>query len=227
MGWMTIFILWMIVMFPVHGFSQEKDTKRATVAKTRELLTAIGFPAHSIIVQKDSVRFVGQKGTYYDLIFEECKLWNLRKYDQQGNALNHGNFRNGDGMIYLKGPQFIYTAEVQNGLLSGSTQRFTKFGFSDYRLTNSCEYKDGLKDGEYQRRSAFNQSVIAEKRFYLKGELIKVQSFGIRKFKLALNWSLFKPVITEPEKLCQESIYENGKIVSSECFVKKCKSCGY
>ncbi len=90
-------------------------------------------------------------------------------------------------------------------------------------------FKEGLLDGKSYVFSFHDKSVVSNITTYNNGMIKISEGYGRKKLIIIpLPYrSFLKNIIKDPDKMCSKTIYDKGKVISHECFVKKCRNCGF
>ena len=122
--------------------------------------------------------------------------------------------------------QFI--ASFKNGFLN-DTVAFKYISKTDTAYRHIHIFKEGLMEGKSYIKSLVNPEFVSNILTFDKGFLKKSEGYGIRKrFLIPLPFFLInKEKIIKEKETCSLTIYEKGKLISHECFVKKCRNCGF
>ncbi|MBA3898788.1 MAG: hypothetical protein H0X62_01030 [Bacteroidetes bacterium] len=192
--------------------------------KFNPFLEVLHLNTNKISTIKGSSRIILNDGGYIDLFYKDKKLWNLSRHDKNGNALDVGDFKNGDGTLRINTKEFDCQAQFINGMLDGSAIFYFRH-LKGEKPRSIYKFKEGLLDGESIIYSFIDFNVISSKEHYQNGYLQLREQYGRRKIRPGIFG--IKVKIVEPDKICSKTIYNDGKLVSHECYVKKCRNCGY
>ena len=85
-------------------------------------------------------------------------------------------------------------------------------------------FKEGLLHGEAKFYSFLDRRFVVRIETYKDGYLQKMERFG--RVSWILGFVGLGPRLLQPDAMCSRTIYQNGKFVSTECLMKKCRFCG-
>lgn len=191
-------------------------------------LRALNIHTYQISLNRDSARVTLYDKSYIDIFIKEKQLWNIRRYDKDNNPIPTGNLKNGNGKVIMTFGSNQYIASFRNGILN-DTVAFKYHSKTDTVYRHIHIFKDGLMHGNSYIRSMVNPDIVSVIITFDMGFLTKKEGYGVRKqFFIPIPFFIIiKQKIVNPETICSRTIYDKGKMISHDCFVPKCRKCGF
>jgi hypothetical protein len=184
-------------------------------------MQVLGLSGHRISLNRDSTRLKLKDG-HIDLILAKKKLWNLSRYDRNGNKVDIGSFRNGTGTVRLEMYNSIHEANFENGILEGPA---TKTSSPRRNPWYELNFKEGLLDGDSYSWSFWDSRHRTSITTYSKGHVLRHEQYGL--LRRWVSMFMMRPQVIRTDFLCSRTIYDKGRPVSHECFVPKCRRCAF
>ncbi len=189
--------------------------------KPNPFLQVLGLSTYQISLSRDSTR-IKLKDGHIDLILRKKALWNISRYDRDGNRVDTGTLRDGTGTVRLSFDGYMNEASFLNGSLEGTYLRSWNAGRNS-RPRVEYTFRDGLLDGISRLWSFWDDRYVSIVNTYSEGYLVQSDNYG--RLRRWVAFLIMRPQVVDPEFLCSRTIYEKGKLVSHECFVPKCRRC--
>lgn len=178
----------------------------------------------------DSQRVYLPKTGYFDVFFKDKKLWNLKRYTENGVIIDIGNFKEGNGKIKLIKSNKVIYCNLNNGLFEGEQTKCRITKKRTELLIQKNNYSKGIRNGKhtsyYTRVKGTPKHIEYE---YNMGEKVSIKIYG--KYIPFFYW-VFSPfpnfrqsiLVYKSKELCREHNYKGGKLIETNCnsTVKSC-----
>jgi hypothetical protein len=186
---------------------------------TLELLSLYRVTA----MNRDSAYAALSDGSVLYLSFRNKRVWEVRRTDRQGVNIDIGDLAAGTGQVTLEVGSMRYFVDLVDGVLQGSAGRWRRH-LGEWYPDVTYTFDKGLLHGEMHNYSSYRPGRVSVTSTYAKGLLQQVDRFGRKRFGYGFLY-FFPSWMVDHDFLCSRSMYTDGKLVSNECYVKKCRRC--